>query len=124
MTNPKRVLLIGLRSDVVDFAKWPGLTREKLEAWFGQIVVDLQALGYAPAWCLTDRGETAAAALEEALTGESYACALVGGGVRLDPELTPLLETIVNVLREQAPDTPIAFNTKPFDTIEAIQRQI
>ena len=45
-------------------------------------------------------------------------------GVRLDAELTPLLETIVNALREHAPKTRIAFNSNPFDTVEAIQRQI
>lgn len=32
----KKVLMIRLRSDAVDFEKWPQLTKEKLEAAFVQ----------------------------------------------------------------------------------------
>jgi hypothetical protein len=30
--DAKKVLLIGLHPDVVDYSRWPGLTAEKLEA--------------------------------------------------------------------------------------------
>jgi len=124
MTSPKRVLLIGLRSDVVDYSKYPGLTQERLEGALQQVAVELRQLGHDAAWCLTDLGETAEDVLRQALLGQRFDCLLVGAGVRLDAELTPLLETIINVLRVEAPATPIAFNTKPFDTVAAVQRLI
>ena len=52
MQKRKRVLLIGLRSDSVDYEKWPELSREKLEAAFAQVLNDLESEGFDPVWCL------------------------------------------------------------------------
>ncbi len=47
---------------------------------------------------------------------------VIGGGIRLPPKSTWLLEMVVNAVRKTAPDTPIAFNTVPEDTAEAAAR--
>jgi hypothetical protein len=47
---------------------------------------------------------------------------VIGGGVRLDPAQTPVLEALVNTVIEAAPGTRVAFNTSPTDTAEAIGR--
>ena len=47
---------------------------------------------------------------------------MIGGGVRLDPVQTPVLEAVVNAVIEAAPGVWIAFNTSPTDTAEAIGR--
>ncbi|MDJ0521399.1 MAG: hypothetical protein QNJ90_04920 [Planctomycetota bacterium] len=122
MSAAPRVLLVGLHPDVVDFAKWPGLDRDKLIAGLEGATRALAEKGYDASWCLTDRGETAAETLTAALREATYACVCVGAGVRIDPEHTVLLETIIDVVRTHAPDAKLAFNTSPFDTTDAVIR--
>ena len=122
MSKLPRVLLIGLRADVVDYSQWPGLTRERLEGGLAQVVEDMRARGIEAHWCLTDRGETATAVLREALADGPFDVVLVGAGVRLDRVLTPLMETIMNEVHQLAPSARIAFNTMPHDTVEAVER--
>lgn len=62
----KKVLLIGLRSDCVDYVKCSQLTPEKLEAAFIQVVNELTENGYEAVWCLTDQGETTERQVENA----------------------------------------------------------
>jgi hypothetical protein len=45
---------------------------------------------------------------------------VIGGGVRLDPAQTPVLEALVNAVTEAG--ARVAFNTSPTDTAEAIER--
>ena len=63
----KKVVLVGLKLDVVDFKKWPELSKEKLEAAFEQVFNELTENGYEAEWCLTDTGETAEAQVKETL---------------------------------------------------------
>ena len=118
----KKVLLIGLKSDAVDFKKWPQLTKEKLEAAFLQVVSELKENGYDAKWCLTDSGETAIEQVHEALKTEQPDIVLVGAGVRTDPDHFFLFEQLINVIHSQAPNAKIAFNSLPYDTLESVQR--
>ena len=118
----KKVLLIGLKSDAVDFEKWPQLTKEKLEAAFVQVVSELNENGYDATWCLTDRGETAKEQVEDALLEYTPDIVLVGAGVRTDPDHFLLFETLINIIHKNAPKAKIAFNTLPYDTLESVQR--
>jgi len=118
----KKVLLIGLKSDAVDFKKWPQLTKEKLEAAFLQVVSELKENGYDAKWCLTDSGETAIEQVHEALKTEQPDIVLVGAGVRTDPDHFLLFEQLINVIHSQAPNAKIAFNSLPYDTLESVQR--
>lgn len=118
----KRVLLVGLRSDVVDYAKWPELTPEKLEAAFQSVLSELEDAGYKAEWCLTDTGETARAQLKESLKSFEPEVVLIGAGVRKDEGHFLLFEEMINVVHELAPNARITFNTLPYDSVAAVQR--
>lgn len=49
--NPNKVLLIGLKPEVVDFSRWPELSVEKLNQQFEKIVEELAANGYQKSSC-------------------------------------------------------------------------
>ena len=59
----KKVLLIGLHSDVVEYAKWPGLTPEKLERGLAAERDQLAALGFDADWLLVKDAGAGVAAL-------------------------------------------------------------
>ena len=114
--------MIGLRADVVEFEKWPGLTREKLEKSFIDTVQELRSKGYQAEWCLTDTGETAVDVVAEKLTERENDVIVIGAGIRKDPDSLVLFEKIINAILSYSPSSKIAFNTLPFDTVEAVQR--
>ncbi|MEM1060726.1 MAG: hypothetical protein AAGJ97_00210 [Planctomycetota bacterium] len=118
------VLMIGLRSDAVDYEKWPELDRSKLEAGFETIAADVEAAGHRPVWCLVDGGPSAASQVADAIDAESPDVVLIGAGVRADPEHFALFEELINVVHAAAPRARIAFNTNPFDSVEAIARRV
>lgn len=116
------VLLIGLNPAVVDYAKYPGLNPEKLESVLRSDESRLQELGYNASMCFIDHGETAEATLRTELSRNSFACILIGAGVRKDPDEFILFEEAVNIVHRLAPDAHICFNTGPTDSVEAVQR--
>ena len=124
MTAKKTVLLIGLSPDVVDYAKWPSLTPEKLEAGLRADENSLIELGYDARICFVDHGETAEATVSQALTEIPFDCILIGAGVRTDPAEFSLFENLVNIAHEKAPAARICFNTGPTDSVEAVQRWV
>lgn len=116
------VLLVGLKSSVVDFEKWPQLTQEKLEAAFEKILGEFTALGYGAKWCLTDTGETAEQQLTDALISFQPDVVLIGAGVRVDPDCFLLFEKMINIVVQNSPNSKIAFNSNPHDSVAAVQR--
>lgn len=122
MTTLTSVLLIGLRSDCVDYAKWPELSPDKLEAAFAAILAELNAENIDGFWCLTDQGATAADVVSEALQKHTPDIVCVGAGVRTDPDLFLLFETVINLIHKHAPQAKVAFNRLPHDTVEAVKR--
>jgi hypothetical protein len=56
------------------------------------------------------------------LRAKEYGCVIIGAGVRANPKYFLLFEKLVNVVHELAPKARIGFNTKPTDTVEAVQR--
>jgi len=118
----KKVLLVGLRSESVDFEKWPELTKETLESAFSEVKEKLAAAGFDSKWCLTDDGDTASGALRQALESFDPDIVSIGAGVRADPDLLLLFEELVNVVHRLCPRARLAFNTDPPDTIASVQR--
>lgn len=118
----KSVMLIGLDPTVVDYARWPGLTAEKLEKGLLSDKAALESDGYSVTLCFIDHGETAENTVSEALAKTNFECILIGAGVRKDDEEFPLFEKLVNVLHRRAPDANICFNTGPTDSVDAIKR--
>ncbi len=122
MNKNLKILLVGLQASSVDFEKWPELSVEKLEKAFADIIEALTRGGYTAKWCLTDTGETADQKLTESIASFHPDVVVVGAGVRTDPDHYLLFEKIINIIHKRAPQASIAFNTNPFDTIEAIKR--
>ncbi|KAI0476290.1 hypothetical protein GGR56DRAFT_674765 [Xylariaceae sp. FL0804] len=60
----------------------------------------------------------------EALLRRGTPGVVVGAGVRLIPELTPLFEAVVDACRRVAPDVPVVFPRAPGAVTEALQRAL
>lgn len=124
MPEHKSVLFIGLDPAVVDYARWPGLTEEKLRSALEADRAALADAGYDVAICFIDRGETAESAIADALSRKRYDAVMIGAGVRKDDEHFLLFEAAINAVHRGAPDARICFNTGPFDSAAAVRRWI
>jgi hypothetical protein len=124
MEAKKRVIMIGLGPDAVDYDRFPGLTPEKLVAQLKADEAALNALGYDAQQFFIDRGETAEAVVTKKLTESKFDCVVIGAGVRNNPDHILLFEKLVNVVHQYAPSAKIAFNTKASDTAEAVRRWV
>jgi hypothetical protein len=123
----KRVLLVGLDPATVDFsdpALPPGMSAEKIHAGVKLALADMTARGWQAENCFINPNETAVPTVERCLCGGRYDCVVVGAGVRLPPGRLVLFEALVNAIHRAAPQTPIAFNTRPEDTGPAAARSI
>ncbi len=120
----KNVISIGLHPDVVNYALFPGLTREKLTEDLRAQEEQLQKLGFCTTFCLVDLGETAAQVARAALAEARYDAVVIGAGVRVPPPHLPLFETLINAVHELAPTAKICFNSRADDTAEAILRWV
>ena len=125
----RRVLGIGLDPYTIDFdSDFFRGKRLNADMIAGGIKADearIRGMGHDFEWLLIDaRGgaEAARAVARAALATRPVEVVVIGGGVRLDPAQTPVLEALVNTVIEAAPGTRVAFNTSPTDTAEAIGR--
>lgn len=129
MSAPKSVLVIGLEPTLIDFsapdfAAFPGLNAAKVMAGLTAAEEGLAQLGYDVELCLTDFGETAEATVRDRLEKKRFDCVLIGAGVRTVAGNLLLFEKLINVVHTYAPQAKLCFNTKPTDTVEAVQRWI
>jgi hypothetical protein len=120
----KNVMSMGLHPDVVDYALFPGLTKERLTHSLKAQEEELQKVGFNVTMCLVDLGETAERTARAALLEKQYDAVVIGAGVRTPPAHLALFERLVNVVHECAPKAKICFNTKADDTAEAILRWV
>ena len=118
----KKVLMVGWHPSVVDYAKYPGMNADKLEAALRADERKLNELGYDASIGFIHSGDTAADQLAQALSQASYDVVMIGAGVRKDDDHFLIFERLVNVIHEHAPRARIAFNTGPTDSDAAIQR--
>lgn len=77
--------------------------------------------GVGAEFCLfgLDGSDDVEAVVISALSARPWRCVVIGGGVRNQPEL---LERMVNLVRQHAPDAAMAFNATPADTFDAAAR--
>jgi hypothetical protein len=123
----KQVLLVGFDPAMVDFsdpALPPGMTAEKIHAGVKLALADMATRGWAVENCFINPDETAVPTVERRLAVSRYDCVVIGAGVRLPPSRAALFEALVNAIHRAAPQTPIAFNTRPEDTGAAAARWI
>lgn len=125
------VLAIGLKPETLDFEgeflKGKPVDARSIAAGIAADEERARALGYDFEWLLLDASagrEAGASAVREALQARPVQVIVIGGGVRLDPAQTEMLEALVNAVQASAPAARIAFNTNPQDTVDAIRRWI
>ncbi|MDJ0859164.1 MAG: hypothetical protein QNJ03_08790 [Dinoroseobacter sp.] len=118
----KKVLMVGWHPSVVNYAKYPGLTPEKLEGALRADETKLNGLGYEASLVFITDGETAAEKVADTLKKQSYDVVLIGAGVRKDDDHFLVFEQLVNTVHDHAPQARIAFNTGPTDSDAAVQR--
>ena len=120
-------LQIGLDPDVIDygspdFARFAGLTREKLRAANDDNIALLRAAGYDVDGCPVDLGETALDRVRAAVTAKAYDAVLIGAGVRLVASNTLLFESIVNLVHATLPHARFVFNRDAETSPDDIRR--
>ncbi len=115
-----RVLVIGL-----DPHRVPGpCDPEPVAAAIREGLTRFADHGVAAESCLVglDGRDDPAQQVRDTLRSGSWDCVVVGGGIRTADDLLDLFETVVNLIREHAPDAAIAFNARPADTYDAAAR--
>ena len=125
----KRVVMVGLEPDVVDYgdpayAGFPGLDAKILRESLEKDRAALVALGYDAVWSYWDKSDGAEAKFIGDLRTHEPDCVLIGAGVRLNPKLTELFERLVSLVRRHAPQSRLCFNSGPYDSAEAVERQL
>ena len=123
----KRVLLVGLDPATVDFsdpALPQGMNADKIHAGVKVALADMAERGWQAENCFINPDETAVPTVARRLAKSRYDCVVIGAGVRLPPNRLALFEAVVNAIHRAAPQTPIAFNSRPEDTGAAAARWI
>ena len=124
MESNKKVLIIGLTPELVDFTKLPGMSAEKVRAGLAADTAKLNALGYDAQSIFVDLGETAESVLTSLFEAKPFGCVCIGAGLRTVPSNFALFEKLLNLVHSRAPQAKICFNTNPMDTAEAVQRWV
>ncbi len=124
MKKKKRVLVIGLDPNLVDFSHISDLNAEKVMAALEADQAELKGLGYDAQQCMTDLGKTAESVVVRKLSESTFDCILIGAGLRTIPTHFLLFEKLINMVHLNAPKAKICFNTKPSDTAAAVRRWV
>jgi hypothetical protein len=122
-----RILLLGYDPATVDFydpALPPGMTAEKIHAGIAVAQKGFADHGWESDLCMIRPDDTAGPMVERQLGSTSYACVVIGAGVRLPPKSLALFETVINAVHRAAPGAAIAFNTRPDDSADAAARAL
>ena len=120
-----RILFVGQKPETVDFSDPslpPGFDADKINAGIALGLQKIAERGWQGDPCMITPDDAGREMLQKQLGESSYDCVVIGGGLRLPPKGLALFETVVNVIHKAAPDTLIAFNTKPEDTADAASR--
>jgi hypothetical protein len=95
---------------------------ETIRAGIALALKQMTERGWEGDLCLICTDETAVQTVERHLASASYACVVIGAGVRLPPQGLALFEAVVNAVHRAAPAAAIAFNTRPEDSADAAAR--
>jgi hypothetical protein len=120
-----QVLLVGYDPDTVDFsdpALPPGMTAAKIHAGVQAALEQMPNRGWAADVCFIRPDQTAGDTVERQLGSKSYACVIIGAGVRLPPKRLAIFEAVINAIHRAAPAAAVAFNTRPEDSADAAGR--
>ena len=120
-----RVLTIGLHPSALDYKRMRDLDEATLAARIEAANRFIREAGFDAVPCsIGTSPDDVESAIRGHLATGSFGLAMIGAGVRLQPEHTVLFEPIINVLHEAAPDIRLCFNTSPETTTDALRRWI
>lgn len=124
MTTPAtpRVLVIGLDPRRVPGPWDPEPMVKKVEAGLAKFAD--HGIGVRSCLIGIDGSDDITAVVTEALQSHPWECVTVGGGLRHSDDQVELLEQVINLIRQHAPNAAIAFNGGPDTTYEAAARWI
>lgn len=120
-----QVLFIGFAAEAMSAEELEPLnmTVEQLTTQIDRGWAAIQSQGIEGDLCgISKDADEAEAELRKRFAEHTYGIALIGGGVRLLPENTVLLERILKVLIDLQPNIRVSFNTSPQNAYEAITR--
>ena len=120
-----RILLVGLDPETVDFsdpALPPGMNADRVRAGIAVAVKQFAERGWEVDLGYIRPDDSAGRAIERQLCTATYACVVIGAGLRLPPRHLALLEVVIDTIRRAAPAAAIAFNTRPDDSADAAAR--
>ncbi len=122
------VLVLGIEPTTIDFedpaySAFSSWSAETTQAGLDHDIRKLMEKGYDADLCLAPVQDLPAAVGAQ-LRAKTYHCVVIGAGVRTINKNFLLLEKIINVVFENAPNAKVCFNTKPDDSTEAVMRWV
>lgn len=126
MRSSPSVLVIGVDPLSLDPAEW-GVTPEQNAEVMTAIArgqAELEGAGYEVGMCLVPLDESLEEIAGQHLEARGWDCVVIGGGLRKPPELLATFERVVNLVHRRAPQAVIAFNERPSDLLDAVQRAV
>jgi trans-aconitate methyltransferase len=121
------VLIIGEDPDRIDFSAPdapPNMSAQKVMDGLNGSRGRLERAGHKAKILLTRDAETVEAQVSEALREHEYDVIVIGAGLRVLPAMAGQFEKLINVLRRDAPQAALAFNSAPDDSDVAALRWI
>jgi hypothetical protein len=100
----------GQITSMFEFARFPGLAPQKLQAAHDGNLEQLRQAGFEADGCQLGLGETAIEVVRDAIIGQHDDAVLIGAGIRLVPSNSQLFEAIVNTVHELLPSARFVFN--------------
>lgn len=120
-----QVLLVGYEPEAVDFsdpALPQGLDAQKIHKGIAAALEGMRGRGWTADHCLIRPDDQAGPLLTQKLASGRYDCLVIGAGIRTWPRHLPVFEILLNAARVAAPMVPTAFNTRPEDSADAVER--
>ena len=120
-----RVLVIGYAPEAVDFtdpAIPPGLTKELVAEGIRRDLQLMKDRGWEAEHLPIQADESLRRDILDHLARKSYDCIVIGAGVRMTTKHVAEFEQVIDAVRQEAPQTPIAFNSSPDSSGEAAAR--
>lgn len=125
MDIKNRVLLIGVDTSKFLNSNIPGYDPAEIHRQSVIAKDNLIALGYDAKWCYIDiTSNNASEALTTELLGSLFDCILIGAGLRKRTDQLLLLESLINIVHQNAVGAKICFNEDVHDTVETIKRTL
>jgi hypothetical protein len=119
------ILSLGLHPSAIDYSRYPGLDEETLTARIAAGQAELREAGFDIVSCqvLADPDE-AEKKVRECVAANPVRVVMIGAGLRMAPDHTPLFERLVNLLIQLVPGIVFCFNTSPETTVDALRRWV